>query len=79
MSRPFTPLKQQAFGSIVGGLLRTLQHEHDLHDGDSVTILLSLARGQAGIAGWTRDMWVGWAIRAWDGHPVRPDAPLPPR
>lgn len=80
MSTPFTPQKQLAFGSIVGGLLRTLQNEHDLSQGDVAAIMLSMAAGQGSVAGWNLESFIRFAAHAWEKGPgkVRANAP-PPR
>ena len=79
MSSTFTPQKQLAFGSIVGGLLRTVQIEHKLTESDLVVILVAMAAGQASVAGWNLESFVQQAARAWiDGvGNVRANVPLP--
>lgn len=79
MSTPFTPQKQLAFGSIVGGLLKQAQAEHELTDQDLVALLLALAAGQAGVARWSMQMFINQAAKCFEEGPgrVRPTAPMP--
>jgi hypothetical protein len=79
MSSSFTPQKQLAFGSIVGGLLASAQREHSLTDGDLAALLLALAAGQAGIARWDLQTFAAQAVKCFEEGPgrVRSDAPMP--
>lgn len=75
----FTREKQLAFGSIVGGLLNSLQREHGLSDADMVALLLNIAAGEASIARWSLESFMGQAQRAYkqSAAVIRPDAPMP--
>lgn len=77
----FTREKQLAFGSIIGGLLASTQREHNLSDADMVALVLNVAAGQASIARWHLDTFLGQAQRAYQQSAavIRPDAPMPPR
>ena len=75
----FTKEKQLAFGSILGGLLSSTQREHGLSDADMVALLLNVAAGQASIARWSIESFMGQAQRAYQQSAavIRPDAPMP--
>lgn len=74
----FTREKQLAFGSILGGLLSSLQQEHGLSDNDVVALLLNVSAGQASIARWSIESFMGQAQRAYQQSAavIRADAPM---
>lgn len=79
MSSKFTKEKQLAFGSIIGGFLSAVQRENELSDNDMVALVLNVAAGQASIARWSLESFMGQAQRAFQQSAavIRPDAPMP--
>ena len=75
----FSREKQLAFGSILGGLLASVQREHELSDADVVALVLNVAAGQASIARWSLESFMGQAQRAYQqsAAAIRADAPMP--
>ena len=66
MPTTFTAEKQLALGSIIGGLLKTAQREHELSDAEIAQLALTIAAARASEANWAPELFMLRASQTFD-------------